>query len=137
MSLSPTHVHTHTHKPCAHNTEGTRFTVLFFKKRYRVHRHPKTHSMRTKYSVCYTAENSLKMHSHTHTHTHACTHAHVHPTYAHKQLSSWWCMNSTKMCHTRPQQCTQKVQVYCLKFNEDLPHAHTICTQAAMFTVLP
>ena len=50
-----------------------------------MHRHPKTHSVHAKYSVRYTAENSLKMHSH----THACTHAHAHTPYAHKLLSSW------------------------------------------------
>ena len=69
---------------------------------------------------------------------HPPTHTHI-PPYAHKLLSSWWWMNSTKICHdhTWPQQCTQKVKVYCLKFNEGLPQAHTIRTQATMFTVLP
>ena len=43
--------------------------------------------------------------------------------------------NPTKTCRDRtwPQQCTQKVKVYCLKFNQGLPQAHTVCTQAARY----
>ena len=131
MSLSHTHVHTHTqtlltHTNHAHTTQRGLGLQCYFSKKDIVCTGTPKHTPCAQNTQCATLQRIhwRCTHIHTHTHTHACTHAHVHPTYAHKLLSSWWCMNSTKMCHTRPQQCTQKVQVYCLKFNEDLPYAH-------------